>query len=371
MNKKRLAAIFFSAVMMIMSANSLYAEELTNSTDSNVSLPAIIEEALYPEQLSNPTVSVDGKLIGFDDQEPIISENNDTLIPLRGVLEAMGASVEWREEDRSVYVKSHDNITRLLLTIDNPVMTKYTLTSITTVDSEEISLSTAPIIMNDRTMIPLRVVSENMDAKVDWDDSTRHITIQTKEYLKFISDNTLVSDDPDTPSQEYNPKDFLPYLYIEADKTNVKNAETVTVNIKLANSDKIEGEWDFSGISAAMFYDSSKITFNSANMVVNETIPESVLDGSNGEYMNDSAKYVCVIMPNYNDVDKTVSDGTIASFTFTSNTDDAFDISLVNRITPIRGADTYILLTNADLESKMLNNYDTLYIDTTPLSFNK
>lgn len=370
MNKKRLAAIFFSAVMMIMSANSLYAEELTNSTDSNVSLPATIEEALYPEQLSNPTVSVDGKLVGFDDQEPIISENNDTLIPLRGVLEAMGASVEWREEDRSVYVKSHDNITRLLLTIDDPVMIKYTLTSITTVDSEEISLSTAPIIMNDRTMIPLRVVSENMDAQVDWDDATRHITIQTKEYLKYISDNTPVSDDAETPAV-YNPKDSLPYLYLEADKTEVNKGDVITVDLKLANSDLIADEWSFSGLSATLFYDSTKLTADSSNMILNDVVADQVLEGSNPDYRNDSVKYVCVVMPNSTNLDKTVNDGTIARFTFTVNTDEAFDISIADRITPIRGSDTYLLLSNSDLESYSLNDYTTLYIDTTPISFNK
>ena len=348
MNKKRLISALFSAVMLLSASNALYAEELPN-----------------------PTVIVNGQLLGFEDQEPIISENNDTLIPLRGVLEAMGATVEWREEDRSVYVKSFDNITRLLLTIDDPVMTKYTLTSITTVDSEEIPLSTAPLIMNDRTMIPLRVVSENMGAQVDWDDATREITIKTKEYLKYISDNTPAPGDDETTAPEYNPKDSLPYLYLEADKTEVETGDVVTVDLKLANSDKIDGEWEFSGITATLFYDSSKLTSESADMVVNGEIPQSVLDGSNASYLNDSIKYVCVIMPNYTDIDKTVNDGTIARFTFTVNTDDAFDISIANRLTPGRGADTCLLLTDENFNSIMLDNYDSLYIDTTAISFNQ
>lgn len=141
--------------------------------------PEIPEEPEVPQTpiIPGPTVSVDGNMVNFSDQEPVISENGDTLIPIRAVLEAMGAYVEWRDKDRAVYVKAKDNIIRLLLTIDKPTMTKYTLKTLTSFDKEEITLSTPTRIMNGRTMIPLRAACEGMGAEVQWNPETRHISI--------------------------------------------------------------------------------------------------------------------------------------------------------------------------------------------------
>ena len=140
-------------------------------------------ESIIPQKpvIPGPTVSVDGNMVNFADQEPVISENGDTLIPIRAVLEAMGAYVEWREKDRAVYVKAKDNIIRLLLTIDKPTMTKYTLKTLTSFDKEEITLSTPTQIMNGRTMIPLRAACEGMGAEVEWNPETRHISITSPD----------------------------------------------------------------------------------------------------------------------------------------------------------------------------------------------
>ncbi len=44
-------------------------------------------------------------------------------------------------------------------------------------NNEEITTDVAPIIRNDRTMVPVRVISETLGAKVDWNDDTRTVTI--------------------------------------------------------------------------------------------------------------------------------------------------------------------------------------------------
>ena len=42
---------------------------------------------------SDVTISVDGVNVEFSDQKPVIKENR-TLVPVRGVLEAMGVDVQ-------------------------------------------------------------------------------------------------------------------------------------------------------------------------------------------------------------------------------------------------------------------------------------
>ena len=155
----------------------------------------------------HPRVIVDDRVIVFDGQNPIISENNDTLIPVRGAFEAMGATVTWNGEDRSVYIKAKDNISRMLLKLDDTTAVKYTLTSLTSFDKKNITLSTAPRLMNEKTMVPLRVVCESFGADVDWQDKDKLITIKTKEYKDFISSKTI--DKETNTSTEYNPKEIL------------------------------------------------------------------------------------------------------------------------------------------------------------------
>ena len=71
----------------------------------------------------NPKVFVNDREIAFQDQLPVIdTAANRTLVPLRGVFEAMGAEVIWNGEKRTVTINSKDNLTRLVLEIGNPIM---------------------------------------------------------------------------------------------------------------------------------------------------------------------------------------------------------------------------------------------------------
>ena len=320
------------------------------------------------DELPTPKIVVNDRLIAFEDQEPVISENGDTLIPLRGVFEAMGAQVTWNGEERSVYVKAKDNIVRIKMWIDNPVMTKYTLTSVTTVDNEEITATTAPQIMNDRTMVPLRIVSENFGALVDWFEDTRLITIDTKEYQKFIASKTISYTETEEKA-EYDPKQALPYLYIEADKTTALVGDKIKVDVKLANSDKMEGYSKFSGMTAALFYDDEVLNCSGNDAVVGGAITKSILGASNAEFYGDSIKYVYIVYPNATDVDTKLVDGTIASFTFDVTADAETKISLSNRITAI-GVDTSVLVADDNDKNESFDASDELHIDVTPIVIN-
>lgn len=54
----------------------------------------------------------------------------------------------------------------------------YNIVKITNgTDMETITLDTAPIILNDRTLVPVRAVAESFDCTVDWNGATRTVTI--------------------------------------------------------------------------------------------------------------------------------------------------------------------------------------------------
>ena len=113
-------------------------------------------------------VLLNEKPIEFD-VAPVIA-NDRTLVPVRAIFEALGAMVEWDEDTRTVISAKGDNI--CILQIDNDMMF---------VNGESKQLDVAATIINDRTLIPLRAVSEAYNCTVDWDGDTRTVTIKTAE----------------------------------------------------------------------------------------------------------------------------------------------------------------------------------------------
>ncbi len=100
------------------------------------------------------------------DVAPFIFKNY-TMIPLRGLLEQMGASINWIEYDQKIEVITDKNDLMLFQIEDDRVY----------VNDTRYNAQVAPIIQDGRTFIPLRFVSENMGYKVAWDGATQTITI--------------------------------------------------------------------------------------------------------------------------------------------------------------------------------------------------
>ena len=126
-------------------------------------------------------VFVDGVQIDFD-QQPIIQEDR-TLVPLRGVFEALGATVYWNNDTRSV--TAYKDGTTVELAIGSSAM--Y-------VNGQPKYLDVAGQIINDRTMVPLRAISEAFGAGVYWDNDTRTVRV--------YSDESTIPSDPDEPDVE-------------------------------------------------------------------------------------------------------------------------------------------------------------------------
>jgi|GEM_PF-3360109 len=109
-------------------------------------------------------VILNGEQLEFD-VSPIII-NGRTLVPFRAILEALGAEVMWESSFRLV-TATNGNIV-IKLQIDNVLAT---------VNGVEVVLDVPARIMNDRTLVPLRFISENLGFDVGWDGDSHVITI--------------------------------------------------------------------------------------------------------------------------------------------------------------------------------------------------
>ena len=109
-------------------------------------------------------VEVEGKILGFD-VEPII-EYDRTLVPLRFIFETLGADVDWEVATRTAVVKNDE--ATILFSIDN------TTAKINSMNKE---MDVPARLVNGKTMVPLRFLSEELGFNVEWDEETRTATI--------------------------------------------------------------------------------------------------------------------------------------------------------------------------------------------------
>ena len=121
----------------------------------------------------NITVMLNGQAMDFD-VAPII-QNDRVLVPMRAIFEELHCSVDYTDIDgRQIITAKLNENNSIGLVIGSDEMQ---------IHNQKIKLDTAPIIVNDRTLVPLRAVSEAFDYDVNWDGDTKTVTI-SKEIPK-------------------------------------------------------------------------------------------------------------------------------------------------------------------------------------------
>ena len=118
------------------------------------------------------TVYLDSKQLTFSDTQPFLDASNRTQVPIRMISEELGATVTWTQSTQIVkIVKKVDGVTTTLsMKIGGKTMTK---------NGKLVTMDTAPILVNGRTMVPLRFVSENLGVAVEWIAAENKVIIRT------------------------------------------------------------------------------------------------------------------------------------------------------------------------------------------------
>lgn len=109
-------------------------------------------------------VVINGKSVVFD--QPPVSENGRTLVPLRAIFEALGAEVLW--DGNTQTVTSTKGGTKISLQLGSTQM--Y-------VNGSVVTLDVPAKVINSRTLVPVRAVSEAFGCDVDWDGNTQTVYI--------------------------------------------------------------------------------------------------------------------------------------------------------------------------------------------------
>jgi len=130
------------------------------------------------------TVKVNDQCIKMDTQPYI--KSGRVYVPVRFVAEALGAKVDWNEKQNKVLISKKEDMEseELNETVTEAVYTDEEKSIQLTIGSNELiaygekkQMDAAPEIVNGRTMIPIRFVSENLDCNVIWSELTYSVLI--------------------------------------------------------------------------------------------------------------------------------------------------------------------------------------------------
>jgi len=178
MGKKAFLLIIATLICSsVIQSNLAYADDLKS------------KDVDYKKSDSIRVISDDGQ-VEFDVNPQIV--DNRTLVPMRAIFEEVGLEVEWDNESRTATGKNES--TEISFTIDS---------DIAVVNTELKNIDVSASIIGDRTMIPLRFLSENMGYNIEWVENS-NLILMSKEDI--VVDWKNIKYELEEPFREYEIK---------------------------------------------------------------------------------------------------------------------------------------------------------------------
>jgi uncharacterized repeat protein (TIGR02543 family) len=144
-------------VAITMDANKTVTATFTLNTQREIELT-----------IGSSTMYVDGSPVVLE-AAPIIL-NSRTLLPIRAVVEATGGTIAWEASTQNVTIVRKDTTLELWIGSGEANLNGQ----LVSIDSDPMVI---PIIMNGRTLLPLRFVAEALALDIQWDAAVQKITI--------------------------------------------------------------------------------------------------------------------------------------------------------------------------------------------------
>jgi hypothetical protein len=209
--------IILSALITILSFTSAKAFDLT------------MDGKTVPYEGPNVNLVLNGtKFEAQANQMPPVIVESRTLVPVREVFELLGGSVSWDGNTRTVTISK--DTTEVNLVIDS-LSAK--------VNGVDTSLDVPAKIINDKTMVPVRFISENCGLNVDWNGETSTVTISTpQQVLEPAPANTIETEPKEISfaAKSFNEK-YTRYFGEKKSKTVAYQLTDLATSNNAANPD--------------------------------------------------------------------------------------------------------------------------------------
>ena len=166
---------FISCLLSTFIVTQLNVFALWNISDEQYqTMLKIASNEIFSEPIK---IIINGKLIPFD-QAPILEEDGTIVVPIRAIAEGLGKNVKWNQGNQTVVVQR--GVNTAIFEIGNKL--SYT-NEIHTLDIE-------PRIVNNRTLIPLKSISDIFGATAEYDMINNAVVVTCDE----INDESILKD---------------------------------------------------------------------------------------------------------------------------------------------------------------------------------
>lgn len=179
-------------------------------------------------------VTVNGKQVEFDVQPQII--NDRTMVPVRAVVEALGNQVEWDQTKQEVFiygrnVQNGDYRNCYIIIGADSFFWENSDAMVNGGPNGRVTLDSPAVIIDSRTLLPIRAVAEIYGYQVDWDNDTRTVIINSES----TASNTEGSND--TAASDMESPDVILF---DCETDSIINSDgTTTVKIIAKGSDNV------------------------------------------------------------------------------------------------------------------------------------
>lgn len=130
------------------------------------------------------TVEVNGKKITSD--VPAMVLNDRTVVPVRAISEALNCDIEWDGDTKGVNIYRENTL--YMMWLEKPTAFKLSPAAI----EDWYDMDMPPVVINDRTLLPLRALGELLGASVSWDQETLTASVALNTDLSEENDGYAV-----------------------------------------------------------------------------------------------------------------------------------------------------------------------------------
>jgi len=136
-----------------------------------VSVFAADVPVISPAPASAISVVLDGKPINFTDVAPELI-NDRTYVPFRAVFEALGATVDYQNDARTIIAKLDGKTVEFKIGSSEVKVTENGVTTVVKTDAASFIDA-----KSDRTLVPVRFAAQSLGSTVGWSQNTKTVNI--------------------------------------------------------------------------------------------------------------------------------------------------------------------------------------------------
>lgn len=168
------------------------------------------------DEYTKVNLLVEGQAVETD--QPAVIVDSRTVVPVRVIAETLGCTVDWDAETKTVTFTQGDVVASMVVGAKTLNVTKDGVTA-------PVAMDVAATIINGRTMVPVRFLTDLFGFGVDWNAETKTVNVTAGTAFDDVASGSAV--DTETTTEETTVEDTTEVTTADADEDTTSEETTV------------------------------------------------------------------------------------------------------------------------------------------------